>query len=115
MTAPKNITRSVYRRSYVKEIVAIICIVAVSGFLCYSLFGPGGYRDLQDARLELHEQRMRVSLLESDVVRRTENTGAIDEAALKSGSPDALELLERRAREQGYARQGEYIQHIPDY
>jgi len=103
-----------YRRSYLKEIVLIICILAVSGFFSYSLFGPQGYRDLQKSRMELHERRERVSALEHDVERRTENAGAIDEDALKSGSTEALELLEKRAREYGYARDGEYIQRIPD-
>ena len=114
MTVPKNMTRVTRRRSYVKEIVSIICIVAVSGFLSYSLFGPGGYRDLQKTRMELQERRERVRLLEIDIERRMENAIAIDEDALKSGNPEALELLERRAREQGYARQGEYIQRVPD-
>jgi len=104
----------IYRRSYVKEIVLIICIVAVSGTLSYSLFGPGGYRDLQRARLELYEQQARVQDLEDKVKRRAKNADAIDEEALKTGRPEALELLERKAREHGYARDGEYIQRIPD-
>ena len=106
--------RSRHRRSYVKEIVLIICIVAVSGFFSYSLFGPGGYRDLQKARQELNEQRERVRELEINIERRMENAKAIDEDALKSGRSEALDLLEKRAREYGYARDGEYIQLIPD-
>ena len=107
-------TRSTYRRSYIKEIVSITCIVAVSGFLSYSWFGPGGYRDLQKARLELREREKRVHTLETDIELRMENANAIDEDALKSGRTEALELLEKRAREYGYARDGEYIQRIND-
>ena len=107
-------TQLVHRRSYVKEIVLIICIVAISGILSYSLFGPGGYRDLQKVRLELHERQARVRKLEINLERRTENAKAIDEDALKSDHPEALDLLEKKARQQGYAREGEYIQRIPE-
>ena len=107
-------TQSIHRRSYVKEIVMIVCVVAVSGILSYSLFGPGGYRDLQKAWTELSERQAQVRRLESDVERRTENARIINEDALMSGSPEALELFERKAREQGYARQGEFIQRIHD-
>jgi len=103
-----------YRRSYVREVVVIIFIIAVSGILTYSLFGPGGYRDLQKARLELYERQARVRVLEIDVERRTEYTKAIDDDALNSDLPETLGLLEKKAREQGYARGGEYIQHVPD-
>ena len=107
-------TQLIHRRSYVKEIVLIICIVAVSGVLSYSLFGPGGYRDLQKVQLELHERQARVRKLEINLERRTESAKAIDEDALKSGHPEALDLLEKKAREQGYAREGEYIQRTPE-
>jgi hypothetical protein len=107
-------TKLMYRRSYAKEIVLIICIVAVSGILSYSLFGPGGYRDLQKARLELYERQAHVRALEIDIERRTKNAKAIDEDALTSGHPEALRELEKKAREHGYAREGEYIQRIPE-
>ena len=112
MSASPNMTRVKRRRSYVNEIIAIICVLLASGFLSYSLFGPGGYRDLQESRMELRERQVRVNKLEADVERRTENANAMDEESLKSGRPDALEMLERRAREYGYAREGEYIQHV---
>jgi len=107
-------TQSMNRRSYSREIVLIICIVAVSGILSYGLFGPGGYRDLQKARMDLNGRQARVRALETDIERRTEKAGAMDEDALKSGRLEALDALERKAREQGYARQGEYIQRIVD-
>jgi cell division protein FtsB len=103
-----------HRRSYVKEIVLIVCIVAVSGILSYSLFGPGGYRDLQRSRLELHERQARVQKLEIDVERRNENVNNLDEDALMSNRPEALDLFEKKARAYGYARKDEYIQRTPD-
>jgi hypothetical protein len=86
----------------------------MSGILSYSLFGPGGYRDLQKARLELYENQARVRTLEIDVERRKETSKAIDDDALRSDHPEALELLGKKAREYGYARDGEYIQRVPD-
>jgi len=114
MTVFKKTPQAIHRRSYIKEIVSIICIVVVSCFLSYSLFGSGGYRDLQKSRMELNERQANVRDLAIDVERRTENANAMDEDALKSGRAEALELLEKRAREYGYARDGEYIQRIPD-
>ena len=107
-------TRFIHRRSYAKEIVLIICIVAVSGIVSYSLLGPRGYRHLQKSRLELYEREARVRELQVSLERRIENARVIDEDALKSGDPEALDILEKKAREQGYAREGEYIQHIPE-
>ena len=110
----KDTTQPVNRRSYVKELALIICIIAVSSIFSYSLFGSGGYRDLQEARLELHKRKAHVHELEMDVERRTENAKAINEDALMSDHPEALKMLEKKAREHGYARYGEYIQRVPD-
>ena len=88
------------------------CIIVVTGIMSYSLFGPGGYQDLQKARLELYERQTRVDNLDANIKQRTENARAIDEDALESGLPETLDLLEKKAREQGYAREGEYIQRI---
>ena len=106
--------KSLHRRSYTRDIVLIICIVAITGIASYSLFGAGGFRDLQKAWQELQERQVRVNDLENEIKLRTQNADAIDDEALKSGHPETLELLERRAREQGYAREGEFIQRIPD-
>jgi cell division protein FtsB len=107
-------TRLKYRRSYGKEIVLIVCIVAVFGIVSHSLLGAGGYRDLQKARLELDSRQAHVRALEIDIERRAENAESIDEEALKSGNPEALRRMEKKARDRGYAREGEYIQQILD-
>lgn len=114
MIVSANMAVTIHRRSYAKEIVSIICILVVSSFLSYSLFGPGGYRDLQKARMELHERQARVNALEIDVELRTENASIIDEDPLILDKVEALELFEKIARDYGYARDGEFIQRIPD-
>ena len=53
-------TRQKNRISHKKELYYILCIVAVLVVLLFSFLGPGGYRDLQKARLQLQEQRVRV-------------------------------------------------------
>jgi len=103
-------TRLRNRRSYLKDLVLSIFIIAVSGILSFTLFGPGGYRDLQKAQFELYERKSRINELEYEVETRKKTVEALDEEALKSGRPEALELLEKTAREQGYGREGEYIQ-----
>jgi len=93
-----------YRLSHKKELYYIVCIVALFVVLFFSFFGPGGYRDLQKARLELQEQRSRVEELKRNNYARLKSIDALrsDKAA-----------LEKYAREKGYGRQGEIIQQIP--
>ncbi len=92
------------RISHKKELYYILCIVAVLVILLFSFFGPGGYRDLRKARLELQEQRVRVDQLERENYRRMK---AIEK--LRSDR----DALEGYAREKGYGREGEIIQQLP--
>jgi len=92
-----------YRLSYKKEIYYILCIVAVAVILLFSIFGPGGYRDLQKARAELQEQNRRVEELRR---RNDERMRKIE--ALRSDK----DALEKYAREKGYGREGEIIQQL---
>lgn len=96
--------RSKIRLSYKKELYYIICIVVLLVVLGFSIFGPGGYRDLQKARLDLQEQRARVEELKR---KNYERMKSIEE--LRS-SRDALE---KYAREKGYGKEGEIIQQLP--
>jgi cell division protein FtsB len=96
--------RSRYRISYKKELYYILCIVALAIIMLFSIFGPGGYRELQKARLELQEQRSRVEELKHE---NSERRKSIE--ALKSDK----EALEKYAREKGYGREGEIIQQLP--
>lgn len=93
-----------YRLSYKKELYYILCIVAVLVILMFSVFGPGGYRDLQKARQELERQRARVEQLERENYERMKSI-----ERLRSDR----EYLERHAREKGYGREGEIIQQLP--
>ncbi len=96
--------RSKKRLSYKKELYYIICIVVLLVVLGFSIFGPGGYRDLQKARLDLQEQRARVEELKR---KNYERMKSIEE--LRS----SREALEKYAREKGYGKEGEIIQQLP--
>jgi cell division protein FtsB len=88
-------SRSKHRISYKKELYYITCIVVLLVVLSVSFFGPGGYRDLQKARLELQEQRIRVEELKR---KNYERMKSIEE--LRS----SREALEKYAREKGYGK-----------
>jgi cell division protein FtsB len=92
-----------HRRSPKKELYYILCIVALTIIFLFSVFGPGGYRDLQRARLKLQEQRMRVEALRRNNYERMKSI-----EALRSDK----DALEKYAREKGYGRQDEIIQQL---
>jgi cell division protein FtsB len=96
--------RSNRRTSYKKELYYILCIVVLLGVLLFSFFGPGGYRDLQKARLDLQEQRVRVEELKR---KNFERMKSIEELRSNKGA------LEKYAREKGYGKEGEIIQQLP--
>jgi cell division protein FtsB len=92
-----------YRLSYQKEIYYILCIVVVLLILLFSIFGPGGYRELQKTRAELRAQNRRVEELKR---KNEERMRKIE--ALRSDK----DALENYAREKGYGREGEIIQQL---
>jgi cell division protein FtsB len=96
---------SKYRISHKKEVYYILCIVVLIVILSFSLFGPGGYRDLRRKRIELQEQKARVDALKRDINERRKSN-----EALRSDR----EALEKHAREKGYGKEGEIIQNIPE-
>jgi len=96
--------QSKHRLSHKKELYYIICIVALLLIMVFSLLGPGGYRDLQKARLELQAQRVRVEELKRNNEERMRNI-----EALRSDK----NALEKYAREKGYGKEGEIIQQVP--
>jgi cell division protein FtsB len=91
--------------SHKKELYYIICIMVLMAVLLFSFLGPGGYRALRKARLELQEQRVRVEGL------KRSNTEHIK--SIKALETDK-NALEKAAREKGYARPGEIIQQLPE-
>ena len=97
-------TRQKNRISHKKELYYILCIVAVLVVLLFSFLGPGGYRDLQKARLQLQEQRVRVDRLKQS------NSGLLKSIeALQSDR----KAIEETARENGYGKADEIIQQVP--
>jgi cell division protein FtsB len=93
------------RTSHKRELYYILCIVAVLVILLFSFLGPGGYRDLQKARMEVQARHTRVDRLERD---NSERLKLIEK--LRS-DPNAKEKV---ARERGYGREGEVIQQLPE-
>jgi cell division protein FtsB len=97
--------RSKRRISHKRELYYILCIVAVLVILLFSFFGPGGYRDLQKARLQVQAQRVRVERIERD------NSSRLKTIDKLRTDPNALE---KHARDKGYAREGDIIQQLPE-
>jgi cell division protein FtsB len=93
------------RDSHKKEASYILCIVVVAAILIFSLFGPGGYRELRSARIELQERRARVNELKRSNYQRMKTIKAL---------LSDKEEWERNARDKGYGREGEIIQHLPE-
>jgi cell division protein FtsB len=94
------------RISYKKELYYILCIVSVLIILLCSFLGPGGFHDLQKARIQLQEQRARVDRLKQS---NSELLKSIEELKYDR------QALEKIARQQGYAKGNEVIQQLsPD-
>jgi cell division protein FtsB len=96
-------TRS--RISHKKELYYILCIVVLTLILLFTFLGPGGYRDLRQAQIELEEQKARVEELKRENSERIQSIEALRHDK---------EAIERYAREKGYGREGEIIQHLPE-
>jgi|WetSurMetagenome_2_1015567.scaffolds.fasta_scaffold1165515_1 cell division protein FtsB len=93
-----------YRISHKKELYYIFCIVAVAAILLLSFLGPGGYRELRKAQLEVQLQRARVN-----DIKRSNGDRMKSIESLRS-DPEALE---KYAREKGYGRAGDIVQELP--
>jgi cell division protein FtsB len=93
------------RTSHKKELYYIVCIVVLLAVLLFSYFGPGGYRDLRKARLELQEQRVRVEELKRKNYEHMKSIKALE---------TDKKALEKAAREKGYVKPGEIVQQLPD-
>jgi len=97
---------SKHRTSHKKELYYILCIVAVTVILLFTFFGPGGYRELRKARMELQAQRARVDRLQR------ENSDRMKSIEKMRSDPNTLE---KHAREKGYGRPDEIIQQLPKH
>jgi cell division protein FtsB len=92
------------RLSHGKELYFILCIVSVVIIFLFSIWGPGGYREMQKMRLELEARRARV-----ESIRRTNSERMKFIEDLKFDK----EALERYARQKGYGKKGEIVQQLP--
>jgi cell division protein FtsB len=92
------------RLSHKRELYYIICIVSFIVIMLVSLFGPGGYRDLRKAKMDLKRQQERVDELERSNQERRQSIERL------RSDKDTLEGI---ARERGYGRQDEIIQQLP--
>jgi cell division protein FtsB len=96
-------TRRRKNKSHLKELYYIILIVIAIMSAIFSFWGPGGFREMKKARVELETHRARIELLKRNNSERMQSINA-----LKS-DPQAQE---RYAREKGYGRKGEIVQQI---
>jgi cell division protein FtsB len=96
---------STSRFSHAKEFYYILCIVGVVVISLFSVWGPGGYREMKKARLELEAQRARVeALIRSNAERMKSIQG------LRSDT----EILERYIREKGYGRKEDLVYQLSE-
>jgi cell division protein FtsB len=91
------------RISFGKELYYILCSVVVIVSTIFSIWGPGGFREMRKAQQELEVHRARVNALQRSNSERLQRI-----QDLKS-NPD---FLEEYAREKEYAREGEIIQRL---
>jgi cell division protein FtsB len=88
-----------------KELYYISLIVVVGGILLLSILGPNGYLELEKARQNLQQQKVRVGELERNNRKRAETNEALQDPA----------TIERYAREKGgYGRENEIIKQLPE-
>ena len=94
-----------YSLGYKKELYYISLIIIVGGILLLSIFGPNGYLELKRVRREMLRQQERVEALKQSNNKRMETI-----ESLRSD----MEAIERYAREQGYGRENEIIERLPE-
>lgn len=97
-----------YRRtsvSHAREAYYIVCIAIFIVSVAFALSGPGGYFEMRKVSAEMETHRARVAVLKRSNEERLKTIDALkhDKSA-----------LEKHARKQGYAREDEIIQQLPD-
>jgi cell division protein FtsB len=92
------------RTSFAREIYYILCLALFIVSAFFAFWGPGGWRELKKAQLEMEVRRARV-----DALDRQNNERLKSIEALKSRKDE----IERIARQEGYAQEGEIIQRVP--
>jgi cell division protein FtsB len=103
--ATNKIVYTKNRISHKKELYYIFCIVAFSVILIFSYFGPGGYREMREARRELQGRQERI-----DALKRSNE----DRVKHIQGLRSSKETLEEHAIRKGYVKEGDFIQRLDD-
>jgi cell division protein FtsB len=93
------------RVSHGKEVYYILSIVVAVVAAVFAVWGPGGYIEMKKTQLQLETHRARIEALQRS---NRERMQAIQ--ALRSDS----KTIEKYAREKGYGKKGEIIQHTPE-
>ncbi len=93
------------RLSHAKELYYIIFIVLLVVIGMFSVLGPGGYLEMKKARQELIDEKARVEALKRENEEKRKSI-----QALRTDK----EAMERLARQNGYGRQGEIVQQLPE-
>jgi len=94
-----------YTLRHKKELYYIFLIVVVGGILLLSVFGPDGYLEMKKAQQELQLQQSQVDALKKS------NAESIKTIETLRSDRDAIE---RYAREDGYGRENEIIEQLPE-
>ncbi len=92
------------RTSLAREIYYILCLVMFIVSALFAFWGPGGWRELKKAQMEMQVLRARVDSLD-----RQNKERLIQIHDLKSRE----DKIEEIARRDGFAQAGEIIQQVP--
>jgi cell division protein FtsB len=99
--------RSKKRVSHIKEAFFIICIVVFLLIGLFGFIGPGGYRDMKKAQVQLETHQTRVQELQKSSEERIQSIKALGD------DRENNEAIERIARKKGYGKKGELVQEVP--
>jgi cell division protein FtsB len=91
--------------SHARELYYILFILFVVLLGAFSIWGPDGYMALKSAQRELQHRRARVEDLER---------GNAQKVRTIQGLRSDKAVMETIAREKGYVRKGEIVQHLPE-
>lgn len=93
------------KHSYIKEAYYLLCLVLVVVILLFTVWGSSGHMELKKAEAQLEAQRARIEELNQSNSKRLKTIQQL------TTDPKALE---KYARSQNYAQQGEIVQQLPE-
>lgn len=93
------------KHSYIKEAYYLLCLVLVVVIFLFTVWGSSGHMELKKAEAQLEAQRARIEELNQSNSKRLKTIQQL------TMDPKALE---KYARSQNYAQQGEIVQQLPE-